>query len=464
MISSKTLLFYILIILSFITMYQCIYTSNLDSRFELLFCLPLSFIVACVFNYSIFKKHSNNLVVLIIIGTYFIRNVISIYVLSSTDNNFYAIINNYTSVDMNKAIMIMSLDVIMIFYFLKYEMSNSYKNYYNRNISYFELFNEKNSRIFKFIILAGVIISLTTWFLVPQLSENYTTIFDSTMAEFSVLETNMEVKRGGIFRILLTLSIMLIKLLSIIISVYLLSWIRLKIPYISIRLLLLYALLFSQLLLISGNTMDSVISIVILFIVFYKIEGYNKIIFFSGAIGLVTLFSIIGYLKANAIATGGSFLSVFLQGYFPGVCNLAGVFDMNSSISKLDSLFADFYTMIPFRNSVFGIETELKTSEIYNASNNVRGQIIPFIGEAFYYLGYLAFIIPILIIKIAFYYFKKASETGNIFVLTFYLYIAFYFAISPVLYHDTILGAFFFGTALPLLILIKLNKVFVKKL
>ena len=129
MISSKTLLFYVLIILSFITMYQCIYPSNLDSRFELLFCLPLSFIVACVFNYSIFKKHSNNLVVLIIIGTYFIRNVISIYVLSSTDNNFYAIINNYTSVDLNKAIMIMSLDVIMIFYFLKYEMSNSYKNY-----------------------------------------------------------------------------------------------------------------------------------------------------------------------------------------------------------------------------------------------------------------------------------------------------------------------------------------------
>jgi hypothetical protein len=445
-------------------MYQCIYTSNLDSKFELLFFLPLSFIVACLFNRSVFKKHSNNLVVLIIIGTYFIRNVISIYVLVSIDNNFYAIVNHFTSNGFNKAIMIMSLDILMIFYYLKYEMSNNYKNYYKRELTYFELFNEKNSKIFKLLIISSVIFTLVSWFLVPQISENYTTIFDSTMVDLSVLETNKEVERGGIFRILLTLSLMLIKLLTIIISVYLLSWIRLKIPYISIRLLLFYIILFFQLLFISGNTMDVVLTVGVLFIVYSKIENNNKIILLTGSIGLLSLILIIGTLKAASISTGGSFLSVFLQGYFPGVFNLAGVFEIDTNISKLDSLFADFYTMIPFRNSVFGIETELKTSEIYNASNNVRGQIIPFIGEAFYYLGYLAFIVPILIIKIAFHYFKKANATANILVFSFYLHITFYFAISPILYHDTILGAYFFSTAIPFLILIKFNKLYFKKL
>ena len=464
MISKKTLLFYILIIVSFITLYQCIYTSNVDSRFEFLFFLPLSFIIACLFNRSVVKKHSNNLIVLIVIGTYFIRNVISVYVLISIDDSVYAIVDSFTLNSFNKAIMIMSLDIVMIFYYLNYEMRNNYKNYYKRELTYFELFNAKNSKVFKLLIISSLIFTLVSWFLVPQIGENYTTIFDSTVVDLSSLETNKEVDRGGIFRILLTLSLMLFKLLIIAISVYLLSWIRLRISFISVRLSLFYIILFLQLFFITGNTMDVVMTVGVLFIVYAKIENSNKAVLLSGSIGLLSLVFIIGSLKAASISSGGSLLSLFLQGYFPGVFNLAGVFEIDTNISKLDSLFADFYTMIPFRNTVFGIETELKTSEIFNESNNVRGQIIPFIGESFYYLGYLGFIVPILVIKIAFYYFNQSNLTNNIMAYSFYLHIAFYFAVAPVLYHDTILGAYFFSTAIPFLLLIKYNKLFFKKL
>ena len=210
--------------------------------------------------------------------------------------------------------------------------------------------------------------------------------------------------------------------------------------------------------------MDVVLVLLVLFLVFLKIENNNRIFFSIGSLASLAIILLFGYAKSDAISDLGPVLSLFLQSYFPGVYNLANVFSIETDISKFHSLFSDFYTMIPFRNSVFGIEVDLNTSEIYNARNTIRGQIIPFIGEAFYYLGYLAFIVPILIIKGAFYYYTKANKTTNIFEFTIYIYITIFFAISPILYHDTILGSFFFTIAIPLLILLKFNNIYFKSL
>lgn len=460
--SKRSLVFFLICVFSFVTILATIFNDNLDSRYDLLFFIPSSFLFASLINYRIHRYYLNNLVVSIIFTTYFIRNVIAIYVLSS--NDYFSILDNFSLNDMNSAIMIMSLDIIFVFCYLNYEMKYHFNKYKKKSLSYNELFNDRNSRLFKFSTLIILFFICLSWLIVPEISENFVTLFDVDFAELSSIETNGKIERGGFKRLLLTLSLMFIKILRIILPIFFIIWMKLNFKYILIRILFFFTVLFLQFLLISSQTMDVILVLLVLFLVFLKIENNSTFFFSIGSISSLAIIIFLFYAKMDVYTDLGTALSLFLQSYFPGVYNLANVFSIETDISKFHSLFSDFYTMIPFRNSVFGIEVDLNTSEIYNARNTIKGQIIPFIGEAFYYLGYLAFIIPILIIKGAFYYYSKANKTTNIFEFTVYTYVTIFFAISPILYHDTILGAFFFTTVIPLSILLKFNNIYFKKI
>lgn len=462
MISKKSILYFFIGIFSFVTILSSIFANNLDERYDLLFFVPLSFLIALSINYRISRYFLDNLVISIVFTTYFIRNVLAIYVLSISD--YFSIIDNFSSDDMNSAIMIMSIDVIFVFCYLNYKMKYHSKNYIKKSLSYNELLKDRNSILFKFLILLILFFICFSWLIVPEISDNYVTVFDFNFSELSSIETNEKVDKGGVKRLLLTLSLLFIKILRILLPIFFLIWIKVYLKYLWMRFLLFCTLILLQFLLIPSQTMDVILVLLVLFIVFLKIENNNRIIFkigFFGVLGVV-LFFIKSKMEIGSDSI--SLLSLFLQGYFPGVYNLANVFTIETDISKLHSLFSDFYSMIPFRNSIFPLDVSLNTNEIFNARNTIKGQIIPFIGEAFYYLGYLAFIIPLLIVKCAFHFYKKANSTSNVFEFTGYIYITVFFAISPILYHDTILGAFFFIIALPLLILIKFNKVFFKKI
>lgn len=445
-----------ILVISILTIIISIIQSHVDHRFRYLFLIPTSFVAACIINRKIFNYIFNNLVVLIVFFTYFIRNVIAIYAYSIS--NYSAMLNDFTVFSVNKAIFIITIDTLLIMALLKYEVHKK-KFHGSESVNYCNFNKYENSRLYNFTIFAIVLFILFSWFYVPELKNNFTTIFDNSFGVFSTVQLNIVVSRGTISRLFLTLALLLIKIFRVIIPVYLLKWIVTNIKFSFFRLLLIFSLMFLQLLLISGNTMDSIISIFVIFIVSLKIDSKNrKSIMLFGFFSGLLLLSILVYYKMLYYSSGNSVLSIFLQSYFPGVSNLASVFNINTNISKIHTLLADFYTMVPFRNSLFRLKFLSNTAGIFNYSNNVRGQIIPFIGESYYYFGYFSFLIPLLIIKAAFYYYDKAKKSFNIFEYTSYIYITVYFSISPVLYHNTILGAFFLGTAVPLLIINNYNK------
>ena len=108
--------------------------------------------------------------------------------------------------------------------------------------------------------------------------------------------------------------------------------------------------------------MDVFLVSLVLFIVFLKIENNNRIFLSFGFISALVLIFFIYYAKTNFLTEFSAVLSLFLQAYFPGVYNLANVFSLETDISKLSSLFSDFYTMIPFRNSVFASRSGMDDS------------------------------------------------------------------------------------------------------
>ena len=220
--SKKSLLFVLISAFSFVTILATIFNNNLDSRYDLLFFIPLSFLFASLINYRIRRYYLNNLVVSIIFITYFIRNVIAIYVLSVSD--YFSILDNFSSNDMNSAIMIMSLDIIVVFCYLNYEMKNHFNKYQKKSLSYNELFNNRNSRLFKFSTLIILFFICLSWLIVPEISENFVTLFDDDFAELSSFGTNEKVERGGFKRLLLTLSLILIKILRIILPIFFFIW------------------------------------------------------------------------------------------------------------------------------------------------------------------------------------------------------------------------------------------------
>ena len=112
----------------------------------------------------------------------------------------------------------------------------------------------------------------------------------------------------------------------------------------------------------------------------------------SFSIGLLSIYLLKSSLLAGTAASL-EVLSIMFQAYLPGICNIASVFNMNNP-NKLSTLFFDFYTMIPFRETIFGLTGE-RLSIVYNIQNGVNAQILPCIGQAYHYLGFvLAPIVP----------------------------------------------------------------------
>ena len=140
-------------------------------------------------------------------------------------------------------------------------------------------------------------------------------------------------------------------------------------------------------------------------------------------------------------------ISSFLQAYIPGLSNLTGVFRM-SDIPKETTLFYDFYYMIPFRKTLFGIPGDFRSVIFFNNSNGVSSQIIPCIGQCYLYLGILGSFISAFPVWLSYWLSSKINiklRTVDYIII----YACVYCALTPFLYNYTILGSWLFMSLLP---------------
>lgn len=143
-------------------------------------------------------------------------------------------------------------------------------------------------------------------------------------------------------------------------------------------------------------------------------------------------------------------ISISLQAYLPGVCNFAGVFNIGNEYSKLTSLLYDIYSVIPFRNTLFGLTENQNLTQIWGTVNGTNSQILPCAAHLYYYVGIFAPIVECLLIKSAFKTYRKMQESEGVLLYNARCMCFFYFIITPVMYNCSILFSRFFITIVPM--------------
>lgn len=172
--------------------------------------------------------------------------------------------------------------------------------------------------------------------------------------------------------------------------------------------------------------------------------------------GIFFAVKLIGPTSSNSLI---SRVSVFLQAYFGGITNVAGAMKLDN-IDKMKSFFYDIYFMIPFRNTLFGITGDMRSTLYFNYINGVNSQIIPCISQGFLYINIFSIFLTSTLISGAYSIITRMDNKireGSDYVR---LFISFYFALTPFMYNFTILGSWVLMVFLPVMIIFGASRKF----
>lgn len=445
------IILFLIIFASIIVSLILIFDSTGQEYYSVLFLLPLFFAITCIFFIKIFHTNLWGIGTWMIILLYFVRNVITPLFMKL--GNYASVFPITSSENINKAIILMIYETFVVFLTLYLCM-----HYYDGvNISKRNL-NIKRINISHSIIFLLVVFCVVSYITIPEIRMTFNSIFNIKKVvgdNYTGASTN--INYGGLKRIAFSLTIFIIPLLQKCLPIV--FFIEIKKHYGEKRKAVILSILFIFLnfLMISDNNMDVFITAFILSMVLIRLYPvYEKLII--KIVGTVIIISIIAITSiksdtsllydANHFAT----ISKTFQAYFQGVNNVAGIFNIYNP-SKIATLFFDFFDMIPFRNTLFnglGVKGD-RLVIVYCRSNYVVSQLIPCIGQAYHYLGFvLAPIIPAMLSYWAVRAQNRFRKEQNIFRYVYYLTLVIYLSFATAVNNFTIFGTNYLNLILPL--------------
>lgn len=183
----------------------------------------------------------------------------------------------------------------------------------------------------------------------------------------------------------------------------------------------------------------------------------------------VTLFKQFGYTTTNKtnISTGIGDIAITFNAYFSGLFNVAYVVDLVNLIDTPNGdklILNDFLKNIAFLSNF--ANTKYTSSYYFNnyiySSSGQADQIIPIVGQSYMYFGLSGFLImPIICVLLLIYLEFKINYINNVnFVFCFTL-LTIYFSVSMMISLNS-LYPFLFNFIVPLILILRLNKLFSK--
>lgn len=427
---------------------------NLPSYYTLLPLLTFSFGVIPFIYPVLIKQMFHNLGVAMIVGGYFMRNVVTPLVMRFGEYSGAFKLNLETN--MPKAIILMIYETYVVLgcvlLYLKYTHHKS------ENCKVKELYLNPSTSIKKISMLLLLISAFCVGVLImiPSVKTSFTTIFDSDLASM-VGDTDSIAVRGGIKRALVTLFQMCVGFLRYLVPNYFIMAIRKRMGESYRGILLSTVFIGVQFMVIAETLANSLFGAMVSMVLLIKLyPSKRKTLFVGCGICGGILIGYFVFMKTMMVATDEKVsladLSEILQAYFPGVCNMAGVFNIENP-DKGRTLFFDFYYAIPFRGSLFGLEEE-RLVQLYNVCNRITSNIIPAAGHAYHYLGpILAPSEPAIMACLGSKYAIKLGEQEDIWRYIVYVYLVIILSISPVMYNISNTLAFMTLTFIPMYII-----------
>ncbi|WP_461206120.1 O-antigen polymerase [Clostridium sp. DL1XJH146] len=452
-------IFLFVIITSIVTGIRVAIDVNKPDYYEILSLLPIAFGLTSLLFFNIYKIIPFNLGASLLVGLYFIRNVVTILIMSF--GNYYSVFVVQFEKNIIYSVLLMIYETVIVFVAIQY-YSKKYSDRKRENIKSDKDINlnktgKKHLKIFGSTMLFSILLMVISYMIIPEIKLTFTNIFASGSIINNIGESDsiLLVNRGGVRRILFTIFIFLFNFYRIFIPAISIYFIKVKAKNSSFAIFLSYLIIMSQIFFIFGQTVYVFIVMSVLTMLMMKLYPSKvKLIRFSlvlfMVVGIIVIFISKMEIGFNSSSKATS-IAMMMQAYFPGIANIAGIFNIDNP-SKISTLFYDLYYMIPFRNSIFGFQGE-RLVEVYNNSNNVYAQIIPCIGQAYYYLGVFSPIIPILFVKLTMKYSCKLRKENNILKYVTYALLLLYSATTPITYNITIFGSQYFSIILPMLLL-----------
>lgn len=282
----------------------------------------------------------------------------------------------------------------------------------------------------RYIVWGLVLIMVLLWILIPAISANYTTVFEMNENRnvFSGADYTSEYSIGNVNRIFTTLFLVLFKSFRIIFPFYIIKSLHSKynnmVSFISSILMI-----FVQFIFIPGTMLTPfIISIMLLVYLLSIYDKYRKEIYLIAVISfafVVLLLSIWFEKSAKwyGINSISEYLSMSLQGYVPGVCNVASTFRVERS-DRLETLLDTIVACVPFQSSIFGstlFSMDLNTRFV--STSGLASQIVSTVGGGWYIFGYfLSPVFSILFTRVSVLSGYRYKSTKNETYKLFYLF------------------------------------------
>ena len=450
----EVLLVFFIILLSTITGILIFLDTTRPYHYLWLPILPLSFGLINIFTFKIYYRIFNKVAYLIIIFLYTIRNTITPLIMKF--GQYYGNFKILNFEIVNKAIILMIYETFVVFFLLFYLEGKDFKykkRKKNRN------HNIKYKTIPYGVFFLIIIICIFAYFTVPEIKLNYVSIFNEGEKIVGKIGAIEILPIGTYKRSLYTLFSFIFNISQIFLSIWIIVKIKKIVGDTFLGVIISIIIIFSNFLFITGETGYTFVVIAILCICSFKIFFRNglKLLICVGFIFSIALIYI--YInKANMMISkvnNAVTASAMLQAYFPGVCNIAGIFNIINN-RKMTTLFYDIYAMIPFRNTLFGLNNDERLVLLYTEQNRALYNILPCIGQACHYISIIfAPLIPGLFVYLAVRTQRKLRNISNIWQYSSYLLLCIYTSLTPIMYNATIFGARFFSTILPMIIIAK---------
>lgn len=389
----------------------------------------------------------------IIYVLFFLRNVVTPLLLAVNNYNLGIVIKNKSDIDYS--IFLMLYETFMVFLVLSHK-TRPFKRKHRYKKSFLDrcAFVQKP---FDFLLISLTVITIILWIVIPELRKSYGSIFNlSNLIQVAnnVVKDDLSMST----RALATVGGMLLTFCRIFVSLWLLYRIRLYSSSTRVGVLAALVLAFFQMLFIGAQLMFAFYILFFIFFAVTKLWPDSKKIMFT-IFGTIVLFGIIWipFVKGGFVSWDSFIrdLGGYLQAYLPGVANIAGTVHLER-VNLLETGFADIYTMIPFRNTLFGLQVT-NLSDIFNGYNNIAGQIMPLIGESYHYFGPIfAPILSMIFAQGTIWANKEMYKSKHIFSFGTYTMFMLYFSSMLVCKNLILFGSTFTSILLPMMIMCKI--------
>lgn len=403
--------------------------------YKLLYLLPLVFAILTILSFNNFSRIITIPPALIIYVLYFLRNVATVIVMHAGNYAGY-----FNTSNMDKAIYLMIYEMIMVFFILNL----SVKKYHDKSsvieeVEIDEWIKRRMPLSFSMILFTIITFMVIAVIVYPSIKELYVSLFDF---QGELVTESVSSIAGNQNRIVFTLFSFWVDFMRILLPVYLFKIIRRFTHSKRVGIILSLPVILLQFMFVGATSALAIYCAFIDFFVLLKLyPKYRKRLlvlvyigaFFSILIMFVTKFnSTVLYKGSQAEA-----LSEMFQAYFSGPCNIAACFNMPKSL-RWWALLYDLYYTIPFNGTLFGLNG-ITSAEIFNFANSGHYQIIPCVGQVYYFFGMiLAPIVSMIMCYYAVKIYNKSIREHNVWIFVSQTLLWFYLCISPIMYNGQI--------------------------